>query len=232
MEIVAIIIVAVLAYVVFLGVKFTNFKSKLMNEFGRRGVPFEIADSIFFQHRDDINNLHHSGMPIDQIVDRYAISEPPTAELAAGASKITSLPEPWIEDAAPKEKSSAIVEFVAGTLGIQQALFLNEDGTLPSKAVNNWSIGYVAGTTDAVLQKNGLEPDVEGMAIMALIFMEVFGDRNGPELFADFMRKQGQGNPDVQEGMMTGGRDMFTWMSDNDKVPTGWMAYLNSLKDF
>ncbi|SPH18124.1 hypothetical protein DEA8626_01656 [Defluviimonas aquaemixtae] len=66
---------------------------------------------------------------------------------------------------------------------------------------------------------------------MTVFFMEVFGDRSGPELFGDYMRLQDQGNEIVQEGMMTGGRDVFAWMADSNKVPTGWMAYVYSLDE-
>jgi len=48
MELLGIAAVAVLAYIIFIGVKFTTFKSKLMNEFGRRGVSFRNADDLFF----------------------------------------------------------------------------------------------------------------------------------------------------------------------------------------
>jgi len=82
-----------------------------------------------------------------------------------------------------------------------------------------------------VLQKNGFEPDLEGMAVMTLVFMEVFGDRAGPSLFGDFMRLQEQGNQIVQDGMMTGGRDIYGWMADNNKVPTGWASYVHSLNE-
>ncbi len=229
MELLGFAAIAILAYIIFLGAKFTNFKSKLMNEFGRRGVPFAIADNIFFRERSEINDLFHSGMPIDQIVDRYIAREhsneaPVTVVSANLTSKDEKPGKPSRQD-----KSKAIVKFVSNALGVQQALFLNEDGTLPPKAVDEWSIGYVAGTADAVLQKNGFEPDVEGMAVMTLIFMEVFGDRSGPELFGDFMRLQDQGNQIVEEGMMTGGRDVYAWMADTNRVPTGWMAYVHGL---
>ncbi|MEP5803960.1 MAG: hypothetical protein ABJ310_00595 [Roseobacter sp.] len=41
--------------------------------------------------------------------------------------------------------------------------------------IKSWQdpLAYVAGTANAVLQANGYEPDVEEMALMTLIFMEV-----------------------------------------------------------
>tara|TARA_R110002096_G_scaffold107826_5_gene236088 strand:+ start:266 stop:700 length:435 start_codon:yes stop_codon:yes gene_type:complete len=127
------------------------------------------------------------------------------------------------------EKSQAIVEFVVNTLGVQQELFLNEDETLPTKAFDEWSIGYVAGATDAVFQKSGFEPNLQGMSTMTVVFIKVFGGGRGPELFGEFMRLQEQGNQAVQDGMITGGRDIAGWMADNNKVPTGWSAYIHSL---
>jgi len=221
MELVGFIVVAALGYIIFLGVKFSNFKSKLMNEFGRQGVPFEIADDIFFRERNEINNLHHSGMPMDQIVDRYLARE--GAREASPRSVGTNLAsgDEVQRNTMPNEKSSAIIEFVAQILGVQQMLFMNEEGTLPVNAYDNWSIGYVAGTADAVLQKNGFETDVKGMALMTLIFVEVFGERGGPEFFGKFLRLQEQKDQDVQDGMATGGTDVWRWMSDNNKVPMG-----------
>jgi len=186
MDLFGIAIIAAVAYIIYLGINFTNFKSKLMNEFGRRGIPFEIADNLFTRERDGINSLHRSGMPVDQIVDRY-LKQAKSMEVSVPIAdtdfdtQINSR-----RDYKRENKSNNIVEFVVKTLGVQQALFLNEDGTLPSRALDEWSIGYVAGAADAVLEKNDFDVDIEGMAIMACIFSEVFGKEIGPELFKDF----------------------------------------------
>lgn len=130
-----------------------------------------------------------------------------------------------------QERAQAVVSFVSQALGVQQALFLHDDGTMPAKAFDRWSIGYVAGSADAVLQKNGFQTDVEEIEIILNVFREVFGESRGPELFVDFMHLQDQGNHVVDAGMVAGGHDVYAWMANRDTVPTGWIAYMHSLDD-
>lgn len=126
------------------------------------------------------------------------------------------------------DKAKAIAEFVSTAVGIQQVMIADEGGELPAKAVDEWSIGYVAGASDAVLQRNGFEPDADGMVVMTLVFIQVFGAARGVEFFARFMRLQQGGNAAVQLGMTTGGKEMFAWMADSSKPPFGWVDYVNA----
>lgn len=231
MEIIGFVVVVVLAYIVYLGVKFTNFKARLMNELGRRGVPFDMADDIYFRQGDRINNLHHDGMPVDQIVDKLMGTQP---SVSGNASRAGLDSGPQKESDASLEETKrkfAIANFVADSLAVQKALFQSADGSLPEKALDHWSLGYVGGTADAVLQKNDIKLDDEAMTTLMHVFVEVFGNRFGPKMLGNFMMLQATGNMSVNAGMETGGQEMFAWMADNDKIPTGWMAYVRSLDD-
>lgn len=68
-EVFAIIGGMVLLYLAYTFVKFSSFKSKLMNEFGRRGVPFQVADEAYAKAGDFINTMHANGQTVDSIVD-------------------------------------------------------------------------------------------------------------------------------------------------------------------
>lgn len=126
------------------------------------------------------------------------------------------------------DKKRVIAEFVSGLLGIQRAMIADESGDLSGKATDDWSIGYVAGAADAVLQKNDIGPDAEGMVIMTLIYMQVFGTLQGAGFFARFMRLQEEGSSAVQQGMALGGKEMFALMADNTKAPFGWVEYVSA----
>jgi hypothetical protein len=60
MEIILIIIICILVWIGYLFVRFTMFRSKLMNAFGSAGIPYDIADRIYTQQRNYINDLCHS----------------------------------------------------------------------------------------------------------------------------------------------------------------------------
>lgn len=63
-------LVFTVGYLLFRGLQFANFKSKLMNEFGVNGIEFSTADEIYSQKKEQIHELHHNGVPVAQIVSR------------------------------------------------------------------------------------------------------------------------------------------------------------------
>jgi hypothetical protein len=68
LEVLAIFGLVAILWLVFLFVKFSGFKSKLMNEFGRHGVDFETADIFYAQHPEFVNGLYSSGLSPSKIV--------------------------------------------------------------------------------------------------------------------------------------------------------------------
>jgi hypothetical protein len=68
-EVLAILGGVVVLYIGYTFVRFSSFKSRLMNEFERRGVSFSTADEVYFRLGDFINSMHANGASTDKIVD-------------------------------------------------------------------------------------------------------------------------------------------------------------------
>ena len=69
MEYLIIVAVILIGGLLYFGGKFANFKSKLMNELGRRGMDFHSADVLYTAMAHEINKLHHDGVPVSVIAD-------------------------------------------------------------------------------------------------------------------------------------------------------------------
>lgn len=124
---------------------------------------------------------------------------------------------------------SKMVDIIAGTLSVQKALMTDEYEMLPEKAKDKWSLGYIGGYSDAILQRKGIEADATGFAIMTIVFMIMFGEEQGPIYFRKFMDLQQQGDSELFDGMKKGGEEVFAWLSDTDKIPMGWSGYVHGL---
>ncbi len=68
MAVLAVIGGFVVAYTIWMFLKFSNFKSRLMNEFGRQDVPYKVADHVYFRAGDFINSMHANGAQVEEIV--------------------------------------------------------------------------------------------------------------------------------------------------------------------
>ena len=69
MEYLILFAVIVIGAILYLGGRFTNFKSQLMNELGRRGMDYQSANSLYTVMANDINKLHHEGVSVGVIAD-------------------------------------------------------------------------------------------------------------------------------------------------------------------
>ena len=123
-------------------------------------------------------------------------------------------------------RNTEIIEFVTSSLILQTTLMHNEKDELGPRAKDQWSWGYVAGFTDATLQKNGVGIDENGIAIMTVVFGFIFGSKDGPRFFGDFMRLQGA-DQHIDQGMRAGGRDLFNWLNDEkgNPAPSSWIGH-------
>lgn len=226
LEIVIVVGLIALAYFIFIAAKFVNFKSKLMNEFGRHGVSFELADRIYYQYREEIHDLHNQGISLNQIVEELA--KRGSAGLGREHDEVSELP---LKTAAAgrEEKLQSIVLFVVGTLSVQKTLISNEDGSLPQRATDAWSIGYVSGTADAVLQLGDFKPDAECEAVIGVVFLHVFGEPDGREFIRKFNEYQSLGDKVFMEGMKAGGQDVYDFLKDSNRSPIAWSNHVHSL---
>lgn len=119
-----------------------------------------------------------------------------------------------------------MVKIIAGSLFIQKAIMTSDCEILPVKAKDKWSLGYVGGYTDALLQRNGIGVDATGFAIMTIVFIMMFGEEQGPVYFRKFMDLQREEDLALFDGMKKGGEEVFTWLSDKEKLPMGWSRYV------
>ena len=69
MEMILWFLIIVLVVIIYFGVKFVSFKSKLMNELGRRGIDHNAADALYSLWANKINTLHQNGTPVSTIAD-------------------------------------------------------------------------------------------------------------------------------------------------------------------
>jgi hypothetical protein len=127
------------------------------------------------------------------------------------------------------DEVSKMVEIIAGTLSVQKALMSDEYDMLPEKAKDKWSLGYIGGYSDALLQRKGIETDATGFAIMTIVFITMFGEEQGPVYFRKFMDLQQEGDSELFSGMKKGGEEVFAWLGDTDKVPMGWSGYVHGI---
>lgn len=58
MEILALIGVLAIAYVLWLAIRFRNFRKRLLDAFELHGVPREVANNLYTIHNGMINDLH------------------------------------------------------------------------------------------------------------------------------------------------------------------------------
>ncbi len=124
------------------------------------------------------------------------------------------------------QQAQAIVNTALELLAAQSMLM----GSIRKPPSDDWSIGYVAGFVDALLQKAGKEPDVEGMVVMTLVFSNVFGHDEGPSLFGKFMRLQAAGSERALNGMRAGGMDVFRWVNEPRELgPMGWYSEIKGI---
>lgn len=68
MEILAALGVAAIAFAAFMFAKFIGFKKRLMQAFGRHGVPYHVANDAYSRAADFINSMNADGRPVDEIV--------------------------------------------------------------------------------------------------------------------------------------------------------------------
>ena len=97
MEYIVVIVVIIIGGLFYLGGKFANFKSQLMNELGRRGMDFQSADNLYTVMADEINQLHQDGISVSVIVDKIMQTGSDESSIANSIIDYSSFEE-WLED--------------------------------------------------------------------------------------------------------------------------------------
>ena len=97
MEYIVVIVVIIIGGLFYLGGKFANFKSQLMNELGQRGMDFQSADNLYTVMADEINQLHQDGDSVSVIVDKIIQTGSDESSIANSIIDYNSFEE-WLED--------------------------------------------------------------------------------------------------------------------------------------
>ena len=92
-----VIVVIIIGGLFYLGGKFANFKSQLMNELGQRGMDFQSADNLHTVMADEINQLHQDGVSVSVIVDKIIQTGSDESSIANSIIDYNSFEE-WLED--------------------------------------------------------------------------------------------------------------------------------------
>ena len=92
-----VIVVIIIGGLFYLGGKFANFKSQLMNELGQRGMDFQSADNLYTVMADEINQLHQDGVSVSVIVDKIMQAGSDESSIANSIIDYSSFEE-WLED--------------------------------------------------------------------------------------------------------------------------------------
>ena len=92
-----VIVVIIIGGLFYLGGKFANFKSQLMNELGQRGMDFQSADNLYTVMADEINQLHQDGVSVSVIVDKIIQTGSDESIIANSIIDYNSFEE-WLED--------------------------------------------------------------------------------------------------------------------------------------
>lgn len=219
MEIAIVIGLILAAGVALLYTKFANFKSKLMNELGRRGLAFDQADMLYTIYRDKVHDMHNNGCSIDIIVDSIISNRDLRQERASNHS--TPLPQSRTQR--PTEKEKNVIELVVETIAMQ--LMLSPHQVID--ATDDFAVGYLIGYADAAMQKAGIDNNSPGgLLVLKSICDHFLGEDFGSAAVGKFVHNQMNLPKSFGDGLMAGGQDVFDWIGTSQKViPSSLAGY-------
>jgi hypothetical protein len=114
-----------------------------------------------------------------------------------------------------------IILSTANVLKIQSALIDRSS----KKWTDDFSIGYVWGFIDGMLQKGGINSDAQQLVVIDIVLSEIFGKDLGRTVLRRGLDLQKKRYTKFMGGMMTGGQECFNW--NEDRPPLGWAGYAN-----
>lgn len=223
MEIALLIGFSVVAYFIFIGARFTNFKSRLMNEFGKLGLPFKDADIIYYKNSNTIHELHHDGMPIDQIARKFGApairkDEPKPINTITGPS-----------DRQENKKESYLREIASQFIVVQLAL---SSGLVKSAEdlffEDGFARGYLFGFADMASQQlfTPSERAGKGLAFIFSVYQDLCSDF-APELLK--LSLDAQHSEAFTQGRGAGAHEMGEWLKEKVQ-PWGLRNHLYQTK--
>ena len=219
--------ITVAAAALSLATKDVNDPNRMAYIFSLHNVMSEVSVNgrLYPLNSLDIQVLESSSETLTELVHTMEENMPEFSE--SDVDILTGKKNKTVANDDSKEVSE-LANLAACVLSTQIAL-LSGSGSLPLKAKDNWSIGYVAGVSDAFLQRKNINNHSKlGHELMTMVYIATFGDSDGPDFFQKFMNLQNEGDSDIFNGMMSGGRDIFGWSKDKNKPPLGWTSHVTS----
>lgn len=100
--------------------------------------------------------------------------------------------------------------------------------SLPQKAKDEYSLGYIAGMLDASLTGLGVDSFDTSMATLSFTLQKLFGEE-GKELFMKSFNLLENDNAIYKKALSDGGTEFMRFMGKQINAPMGWYKYI---KDF
>lgn len=125
---------------------------------------------------------------------------------------------------ADAERLEEIANIACSMIALQLTLSSNE----PTTALKDqWCLGYCFGAFDALAQRAKLDEGAEGFGLLTIGFLSLF-DFGDHMKAADCVRRalDSQTNPTFQQGAVSGGTEIFTWLADTSKAPNALFEHL------
>jgi hypothetical protein len=111
-------------------------------------------------------------------------------------------------------------------LGFQKILISGKDYPI-GPARDNYSLGYIAGCVDALVEYYNLHPK-DAEPIIRELLDKFFGQEINTTLTERLLRARSQKNGAFLIGFFKGANETFAWLEDNDKIPAGWVDHASS----
>jgi hypothetical protein len=132
------------------------------------------------------------------------------------------------DDDAPN-RLKALIDAASSLLTVQAVLVgVCKDGDHPTAATDDFSLGYVFGFVDGLLQRAKIDQnDPAAVVASTMVFENVFGIDAGPKYFWRCVQCQGPEHAEMFRGIRTGGEKAFDFMTrDSGGYPMGWAYHV------
>jgi hypothetical protein len=98
------------------------------------------------------------------------------------------------------------------------------DGPNRGRLTTLFARGYVFGFSDACIQRFGVFDEIESLALITVVHINMFGGQIGWLLVQDALQEQGQ--TEFDRGQTAGAGDFLRWLSDRSNTPRALTNHL------
>ena len=149
------------------------------------------------------------------------------ARSAGEAAKAPDSPHQGTTDAPPLGMGVAHIKIVQAALGALHLQLKSVSGG-ERFATDAFSLGYIFGVLDSLLQRNRLPADEVAMACLIALYGMLFNEteENAAQAARLALGLQHGKDPSFAWGTERGGNNVFGWLDGNPAAMTGWADYL------